>query len=169
MRKANIDQELIALLQANARTPITTLANRLGIARTTVHERIERLEKSGVILGYSVVLTRDPFENYACAVVSVVIAQRQLRNVVSRLRSYPEIKVCWSISGEFDLFLIVESPRLEDVDELLDEIAEIQGIEKIRSSIVLRSKFDRRHSETASRAGLEEALGGAAGTPDKAK
>lgn len=162
MAKGDVDQRLIALLQANARTSVTTLAARLGIARTTVQEHITRLERSGVISGYSVVLTRDPFEEYARAIVSLVIAQRQQRNVISRLRNYPEIKTCWSMSGEYDLFLIIEAPRLEAVDELLDEIAQIQGVEKSRSAIVLSSKFDRRHAEITSRANLAHSRGNGA-------
>jgi DNA-binding Lrp family transcriptional regulator len=152
--KRNVDQRLIALLQANARASVTTLAGKLGIARTTVQEHISRLERSGTISGYSVVLARDPFEDYACATVSLAIAQRQQRNVVERLKSYPEIKTCWSMSGEYDLFLIVEAPRLEDIDELLDEIAEVQGVEKSRSAIVLKTKFDRRYTETVTRVNL---------------
>lgn len=151
----NIDRKLIALLQADSRASTTALARKLGIARTTVHERIARLERSGVIAGYSVVLSRDPFAEYAQAVVMLSIAQRQQRSVITRLKNYIEIKTCLSMSGEFDLFLLVEAPRLEDLDELLDEIAEIQGIEKSRSSIVLSRKFDRRFTEAASRVSLD--------------
>lgn len=151
---SDIDRRLIALLQADARETTTALAKKLGIARTTVHERINRLERIGVVAGYSVVLSRDPFEDYAQAVVMLSIAQRQQRSVVNKLRNYIEIKVCLSMSGEFDLFLMVEAPRLEDLDELLDEIAEIPGIEKSRSSIMLSRKFDRRFTEIAARMNL---------------
>src|SRR4051794_5478855 len=67
MTKVNdaTDRRLLALLQANARESTATLARKLGIARTTVQERIARLQRNGTIAGYSVVLRRDPFENYA--------------------------------------------------------------------------------------------------------
>jgi DNA-binding Lrp family transcriptional regulator len=169
MSKTNIDQKLLALLQANARASITSLADQLGIARTTVQEHITRLERTGVISGYSVVLTRDPFQDYSRAIVSLGLTQRHQQKVIDRLRSYPEIKSCWSTSGEYDLFLIVEAPRLENIDELLDEISAIPGIEKNRSSIVLRSKFDRRHSERESRNNLTTSksarVNGAAAAP----
>ena len=58
-----IDRRLLALLQANARESAATLGRKLGIARTTVQERILRLQRAGVIAGYSVVLRQDLTEN----------------------------------------------------------------------------------------------------------
>ena len=142
----DLDRQLLFLLQANAREPVSALARALGVARSTVHERITRLERTGVIEGYSVVLAQSPADRNAQALVLLAVTQQQSRKVVARLQTYPEIKVCLTVSGEFDMFLTVETPQLEDLDALLDEIAEIPGIERSRSVIVLARKFDRRHT-----------------------
>ena len=142
----DLDRQLLSLLQANAREPVSALARALGVARSTVHERITRLERTGVIEGYSVVLAQSPADRNAQALVLLAVTQQQSRKVVARLQTYPEIKVCLTVSGEFDMFLTVETPQLEDLDALLDEIAEIPGIERSRSVIVLARKFDRRHT-----------------------
>lgn len=139
-----IDRQLIALLQTDARQSTMTLAKRLGLARSTVHERIRRLERDGTIRGYSVRLNRDPFEDYAQAIALLSLAQRQQRMVVDRLSKLPEVKLCYTISGDCDLFLMLETPRLEDLDAVIDEITSSPGVERCRSFIVLAKKLDRR-------------------------
>ncbi|WP_298722274.1 Lrp/AsnC family transcriptional regulator [uncultured Ferrovibrio sp.] len=139
-----LDRQLIALLQANARQSTMALAKKLGLARSTVHERIRRLEREGVIRGYMVRLGRDPFAEYAQAIALLALAQRQQRNVVERLAKLPEIKLCYTISGDSDLFLLLEAPRLEDLDALIDEIVGQPGVERCRSFIVLSQKIDRK-------------------------
>jgi len=121
------------------------------VARSTVHDRIARLERLGIITGYSVVLSRNPAEERVQALVMLAVQQQKSRDVVTRLRSYPEVKVCMAINGEYDLFLSVETPRLEDLDVLLDEIADLPSVTRSRSSIVLARKFDRRYKEVMSR------------------
>ncbi|MCP5366658.1 MAG: Lrp/AsnC family transcriptional regulator [Hyphomicrobiales bacterium] len=147
--KDDLDRRLVALLQTNARDSTTNLARRLGVARTTVHERIARLERDGLITGYSVVLSRNPAVERVQALVMLAVRQKQSRQVVDRLRGFPEVKTCLTVNGEYDLFLVVETARLEDLDVVLDEIAEVPGIERTASSIVLASKFDRRYREVA--------------------
>lgn len=139
-----LDRQLIALLQANARATTTALAERLGVARTTVQERMSRLEETGTITGYSAILSRNPFNEYTQAIISLALVNRQLREVVEQLRLLPEIKVCESINGEFDLICRVEVPRVEDLDALLDEISSIPGIERQKSWVILSTRFDKQ-------------------------
>ena len=139
----DLDRQLLALLQTNARQPTMTLAKRLRLARSTVHERIRRLEKDGIIRGYSIQLGQDPFAAYAQAIALLSIAQRQQRQVVERLALLPEVKICSTISGESDLFLLLEAPQLEDLDALLEEIVHIPGTERCRSFVLLANKVNR--------------------------
>ncbi|MFT4068215.1 Lrp/AsnC family transcriptional regulator [Paraburkholderia sp.] len=146
MSRANdaIDRQLIALLQANARETTTALASMLGVARTTIQERMARLENNGTIVGYSAILARNPFDSYTEAMVMIALSNSKMKDVVDRLRTLPEIKLCQSIDGDFNLVCQLEVPRVEDLDALLDEVAEIPGIEKIRSWVILATRFDRR-------------------------
>jgi DNA-binding Lrp family transcriptional regulator len=151
--KDDIDRRLIALLQADARASTASLARRLGVARSTVHERIARLEKLGVITGYAAILSRNPSDENSQALVMLSVLQQQSRQVVDRLNAFPEIKLALAVSGEHDIFLTVEAPHLEDLDALLDEIAEIPGVERTKSWIVLARKFDRRYHEVIQHTG----------------
>jgi len=139
----DLDRQLIALLQSNARQSTMTLAKRLRLARSTVHERIRRLEREGVIRGYCVRLGSNPFDDYAQAVVLISLAQRQQRSVLDRLALLPEVKMCATISGEADLFLLIVAPHLEDLDAVIDEIVRSPGVERCRSFIILANKLNR--------------------------
>ncbi|MGI9379034.1 MAG: Lrp/AsnC family transcriptional regulator [Methyloligellaceae bacterium] len=139
-----LDRRIINLLQVNARAPVSELAGKLGIARSTVHERIKKLEQRGVIRGYTVQLNEGLPGNEAQALVMLSVRQQNNRQLVERLATYPEIKICLAVSGQYDLFLEVATPLLEDLDSLLDEIADIPGVERSRSVIVLAKKFDRK-------------------------
>lgn len=153
----DIDRRLLGLLQSNARDSTTTLAKKLGVARTTVHERIARMERNGTIRGYSVVLNRDPFEQYIqCQVMLTVIKQKQ-NLIVEQLKRLPEVKLCHIINGECDLLCFVEIPHLEDLDALLIEISGISGVNAARAMVVMATKFDRRTSEVVGQAALHAA------------
>ncbi|GHB19055.1 AsnC family transcriptional regulator [Pseudovibrio japonicus] len=142
--KDELDRKLIAILQGNAREPVSSIARRLDVARSTVQERIARLERKGIIIGYTAILGDDQDHKRVQALVMLSVAQQRSRELITQLESYPEIRSCLTISGEFDLCLIVEPDRLEDLDAVLDEIAAIPGVERTRSSIVLTKKFERQ-------------------------
>jgi DNA-binding Lrp family transcriptional regulator len=145
-----IDRRLLALLQGNARESTTTLARKLGIARTTVQARIARLETNGTIGGYTVVLRRDPHAQYSEVVIMLSVLHRRQKAVVDQLRSFPEIKLCQTANGACDLLCRAKVPQLEDVHPLLEAVAAIPGIEAIKSTIVLSTHFDRGYADAAS-------------------
>ncbi|KZK81745.1 Leucine-responsive regulatory protein [Pseudovibrio sp. W64] len=142
--KDELDRKLIAILQGNAREPVSSIARRLDVARSTVQERIARLERKGIIIGYTAILGDQEDQKRVQALVMLSVAQQRSRELIAQLESYPEIRSCLTISGEFDLCLIVEPDRLEELDAVLDEIAAIPGVERTRSSIVLTKKFERQ-------------------------
>lgn len=152
-----IDRRLLALLQANARESTATLARKLGVARTTVQERIARLQRNGTISGYSVVLRRDPFEQYAEALLLLSVTHRRQKAVVEALRNFPEVKLCQTVSGDYEVLCRIRVVQLEDVQAVMDSIAEIPGIERVRSIIVLSTNFDRTYAETATLASMQAA------------
>ncbi len=138
-----LDRSLIAYLRENARHSATYLAKKLNVARSTVHERIARLERDGVIVGYTTVVRRDPSEEVSQAILFAAVEQRRVERAVHRLEFFHEVKSCASICGEFDLFCLLEAPRLEDLDVVLDEITQIPEITRVSSTVIYASKFDR--------------------------
>ncbi len=138
-----LDRRIIAALQHNARDSTTRIAATLGVARTTVHERIHRLEERGIIQGYSVVLGETEDTPKVQIIVLLEVQQKETTRIIKRLDAYPEVKLCLSINGEFDLLLTAEAPRIEDLDILVDELAKIPGVLRTNTSVVFGRKIDR--------------------------
>lgn len=136
------DRALIAALQSNARQPVADLARRLGLARTTVQARLERLERGGAILGYTLRLgeaARAPL--HATALVNIEL--RAGPAVLARLRSLPAVQVVHTTSGRFDLLVQIAAQTTQELDETLDRIGETRGVKGSESLIHLSTKIDR--------------------------
>lgn len=152
MPRANdkIDRQLLALLQANARASTTALAGKLGVARTTVQERISRLEANGTICGYSAILSHDPFEGYTQSVIFVSVNPKNLKSVLSRISMFPEIKLCQLMSGNYELCCRIAVPLVEDLGAILQEVAEIPGVEGVKTWVVMSTHIDRLEGDVSS-------------------
>ncbi len=138
-----LDRQLIALLQADARQSTADLARKLGVARTTVLARLVRLERQGVIVGYTVRLGQDEGERGVEAYVGISTEPKSARDVTQRLAALPELRQLCSVSGEFDYLALLRAESTSRLDALLDEIGAIEGVRKTTTSVVLAKRIDR--------------------------
>jgi DNA-binding Lrp family transcriptional regulator len=137
------DAKLIDLLRADAREPTASLARKLGLARSTVQERIARLERDGVIKGYTVRLADDAEANRLRAVVMISTDPKQADRVSVELKKMPEVRSLAALSGSYDLVAMVETDTPARIDALLDRIGRAPGVARTVSSIILSEKFAR--------------------------
>lgn len=137
------DQALITLLRENARASTAELARRLGVSRTTVQSRLERLEARGVIAGYGVRLSSDYEQGLVKAHVLLTVAPKAADAVVRSLRMLAEVRTVHSVSGTFDMIVVIEAPSIRDLDALLDRIGALDGVERTLSSIILSTRIER--------------------------
>ena len=137
------DKELLALLQANAREPTSAIARKLGVSRSTVQSRIERLEERGIIGGYTVRLKDTYAEGRIRAHVLIQVAPRHAPRVDAELKKIPELTSLYSVSGVNDLIAIIAAETTTEMDAIIDRIGAISGIERTTTSIVLATKFER--------------------------
>lgn len=138
------DRALIGLLTANGRMPVAEIAAKLGVSRATAQARLARLERDGIIKGYTVVLgdgAETPTD--LTAIVLVELDVRKQPAVIAELRTSPEIVSCHSMSGQFDLMINVRAANARRLDDTLDWIAAIDGVRRTMSSILLARKFER--------------------------
>ena len=131
------------MLQANARESAADLARKLGVARTTVLSRLARLEQQKVIVGYTVRLGQDAQGPTLHAYVGVKVQPKSGKAVTRRLQAMPEVRQLCSVSGEFDYVAWLRADTPERLDALLDEIGNVDGVEKTTTSIVLAKRIDR--------------------------
>lgn len=138
------DVELLRLLTANARMPVATLAKKLKLARSTVQARLDRLETTGAIAGYTVRLGEIARARKIRATVLMEIEPRSMAQVIGRLKAMPEVEEALSVSGRVDLIVTLAAPTTEALDAALDKIVTIPGISDTESLIELSAKIDRK-------------------------
>jgi DNA-binding Lrp family transcriptional regulator len=139
----DLDRRLLALLQADARRPAADLARALRVARTTVLARLARLEKQGVIAGYTVRLGAEVAGGGVEAYVGITVEPRAGSGVTQRLATLPELRLLVSVSGEFDYLALLHAESPARLDVLLDEIGGFDGVRKTTTSVVLARRIDR--------------------------
>jgi DNA-binding Lrp family transcriptional regulator len=137
------DSRLLALLRANAREPVASLARKLDLARSTVQERIARLERDGVIKGYTTLLSEEAEAKRLRAVVMMAADPRQADRVTAELKRMPEVRALSAVSGAYDMMAIVEAENTTRLDAALDRIGKAAGVSRTVSSIVLSERFSR--------------------------
>ena len=142
MQLDEVDQALIGALRTNARTSVARLGKQLGIARTTVQARIDRLEARGVIAGYTLRLGAAGSPALR-ATALVAIEPRAAAEVLQRLKSLHNVIAVHTTSGRFDLLVQITATSTEELDLTLDHIGGAKGVKSSESLIHLTTKISR--------------------------
>jgi len=136
------DQKLITLLKNNGRESTTKLARMIGLSRSTVQDRISRLEDRGIIAGYTIRFNEDYQRRQITAHVLIQLNPKFADQILHNLKKIPLIKAVYAVSGIYDMIALVKAETTEEIDGALDGIGRLDGIEKTTSSIVLSTKFE---------------------------
>ena len=139
----DLDRNILALLGADARLSVATLARRLKVARSTIQARLERLETTGIIVGYTVKLGEAARAGRLRTTVLLTIEPRAQAAILTRLKSIPEVERIHTTSGRVDLLLQLAADSTQQIDTVLDQIGEMQGVKSSESLIHLSTKVDR--------------------------
>jgi DNA-binding Lrp family transcriptional regulator len=138
-----LDSNILTLLGADARMSLATLARRLKVARSTVQARLERLETTGVIAGYTLKLGEAARAGRLRAAVLLTIEARAQAAILTRLKSVPEVERAITTSGRYDLLLQIGAPNTQVLDQVLDQIEAMTGVTTSESLIYLTTRLDR--------------------------
>ena len=138
-----IDQTLLNELGENARCPVALLARKVGLSRTAVQARIARLERDKVIVGYGVRSGGAYEQSMVQAHVMLTVGTKQSGQVEAALRKIAEVRSLLSVSGSFDMIVIVRVSSIARLDGLIDAIGLLDGVERTRTSVVLSTRFQR--------------------------
>ena len=137
------DQRIIALLRENARASTAQLGRRLGLARTTVQSRIERLLHNKVIAGFTLRMGAERERGQLLAHVMITAIPKLLTRVEATLRGLPEVRKLYSVSGQHDFIAVLVTDSVGEMDKILDRIGALPGVDRTDSSIVLSTRIDR--------------------------
>ncbi|HCH23673.1 MAG TPA: AsnC family transcriptional regulator [Oceanospirillaceae bacterium] len=138
------DHALIQQLQLNARASVTDLAKALHLSRTTVQQRLQRLEEKKAILGYTVRVANEVEKNIIKAHVMIKTDDYNSKLICDQLAKIPQVDTLLSISGRYDLIAMLSVSDTQQLEAVLDSMWEITGIVDTESSVVLSTRLDRR-------------------------
>ena len=137
----DLDRRLLALLRADSRAPVATLAAKLKVSRGTVQKRIERMMRPrGAIQGFTVRTRPEMEENRIRAIMGIAIEGERSAAVVKALRGLPEVDKVHTTNGRWDLIAELDTATLAEFSRTLDQIRMIEGIASTETSILLATQ-----------------------------
>ncbi|WP_120499818.1 Lrp/AsnC family transcriptional regulator [Roseovarius sp. EL26] len=134
------DQQLISALRHNARASLSDLAITLGVSRTTVRGRIERLKQNGEIVGFTVVLKGETALDPVRGLMSLGIEGRGMERILRQLNGLREVRAIHTTNGRWDLIVEIGTATLEHLDKILAQIRKFDGIASSETSLLLSTR-----------------------------
>lgn len=142
--KTNLDEkdlEILRLLQMNARITVKEIAETIHLSTTPVHERIKRLEQTGIISGYAAMLDAAKLGKKLMVICYVSIREHNKTagsKFIKAIISLPEVLECFSISGEFDFMLKVLTQDMESYyDFHVNKLSQVENVGHVQSTFVM--------------------------------
>ncbi len=138
------DRDIIATLQADARSTYADVAARVGLSASAVHERVRKLEQAGVIRGYRAVVDPGALGLFVTAVIAATpLDLKQPDDLPERVAEFPEVEDCYSVAGEASYLLKVRTKTTGDLEDLIRRLREKAGV-ATRTTIALSIPFEDR-------------------------
>jgi DNA-binding Lrp family transcriptional regulator len=133
------DQKLLSLLRTDARLSVAALAQKLGVSRGTVSNRIAKLEDAGVIVGYTIRLRPDSQPDEIKAWMCIAVQGNEARRVIASLLGEAGVATLHDTNGRWDLLAELRAPNLAELAKVLERIRLIKGISNTETSIHLET------------------------------
>lgn len=133
------DQKLVSMLRHDARASLSDLAIGLGVSRTTVRARIERLRDRGEIVGFTVVLRDDAARDPVRGLMMLGIEGRGTERILRQLGGLNAVRAMHTTNGRWDVIVEIGTDTLEALDRVLSQIRKFDGIASSETSLLLNT------------------------------
>ncbi|UCX03244.1 Lrp/AsnC family transcriptional regulator [Shewanella sp. HL-SH8] len=140
------DKAIINELRQDARQSISTIADRVNLSRSAVTERIKKLENTGVIRGYQVLLSESQKQGVS-AYFEIQHKCPRCADVVHVFHSIPEVITCQGITGDMDLLVYVHADSMKRLHEIREFIDAQTDIIKIKTHVVMSEWINNLNSD----------------------
>ena len=138
------DLDILGALQRDARATYADVGKQVGLSPSSVHQRVRKLEQSGVIRGYRATVDPEAIGLQVTALVAAMpLDPKQPDDLPERVEELPEVEACYSVAGEANYVLKVRTRTTEALEDLLRTIREKGGVQT-RTTIVLSTPFEDR-------------------------
>jgi len=143
-----IDHQLIDLLRKNARTPFAELGRKVGLSAPAVHDRVNKLESSGIIRGYRAEIAPEAIGLAVTAVIGIVQdSSGDTDGILEALQEHKEIESCYFMAGEESFLLKVRVGAISELERLIVDLNRTTGVARTRTAIALSTKWEGRLNE----------------------
>ncbi|MHA1315661.1 MAG: Lrp/AsnC family transcriptional regulator [Candidatus Helarchaeota archaeon] len=133
------NQKILKRLMKDGRTPYREIADELGLSESTVRKRVSKMIENQIIDRFTIALNPERGGKKVLAFLTVVpSAQSNIKDLWDSIVNFPEISEAFYMSGKCGLLLKCEVQNLQKLDELLEQIRELRGINELESCIVIR-------------------------------
>ena len=141
-----IDKKILRALMSDARTPILEIARGVGISGAAIHQRLKKLEKSGLLAGSKFIINPKVLGYTTMAVVGVYLDKAVSNpDAVKQLQKVPEVIECHYTTGEWSIFIKILSKNNEHLMHVLNtQIQIITGVSRTETFISLQQQIDRQ-------------------------
>jgi Lrp/AsnC family transcriptional regulator, leucine-responsive regulatory protein len=147
-----IDLQIIDLLRDNARLSYAELARQVGLSAPAVHERVGKLESTGVIRGYRAEVTPEQVGLGVTALIGIAQqAGTEIDDVVAALRELPEIESCYFLAGDESFLLKARVGTMAELEQLIVRLSRTHGVARTRTTVALSTKWEGRPQSIRSR------------------
>ena len=134
-----IDRKIIKVLQEDARTSLRKISELVDVSLGTVSNRVKRMEKNGVIRGYSVILDPDHIGWELSVVIGLRIQKGRLIEIQERIAKDSRVHGVYDVTGDFDSMVIARAKNRKDLDDLSKNVLSIDGVERSITHLVLNT------------------------------
>ncbi|ABN69297.1 transcriptional regulator, AsnC family [Staphylothermus marinus F1] len=141
----DIDLKILDQLRKYSRTSFREIASKLNKPVSTIYDRIKRLEKHGIIRGFSIDIDYRKLGYQIKALILVNAEGKDLIKVEQDIASNPNVQAVYDITGEYDIALIASFKTIEELDAFVKKLLSKPGIKHTRTSIVFRTVKETQH------------------------
>lgn len=157
-----VDRRLVDALRRDGRASFAELARLVGLSASSVHERVAKLESSGVISGYRAVVAPGSLGIGVTALVGIQPGENGLDDVIAdALARMPEVESCYGVAGDEAFVVLVRVPSVDDLHLCLGRLRAIDGVARTRTTVVLSTRFESRPTGSMAGPGAGDGVEGA--------
>ena len=142
----DIDKKIIKVLEDDARTSLRKISELVDVSLGTVSNRVKRMEKNGIIRGYSVILDPDKIGWELNVVIGLRIQKGRLIEIQERIAKDSRVHGVYDVTGDFDSMVIAKAKNRKDLDDLSKNVLSIDGVERSITHLVLNTVKERTAS-----------------------
>ena len=139
------DRMLLSLLSREARRKYSELGEAVHLSPPAVHERVKKLERAGVIRGYTIEIEPQALGLALQAFVRIHVSRVPCEELAGTLATFPEVVECYSSAGEESMLIKVMTGTPARLEALLNRIRQMPGVERVLTSVILATHFRREH------------------------